>query len=69
MVEKFILLARGGGKARLMLMYCILRRQAHSDSVNWYSDVPNPPVVRYDYTFVTYPGKKAIVQNDMLRLL
>ena len=64
-----VLLTRGSSKTRLMVIYCILRRQVYSDSVNWFSDVPNPPVVRYDYTFVTYPGKKAIVHNDVLRLL
>ena len=26
------------------------------NDVNWLSDIPNLPVIRYEYTFETYPG-------------
>ena len=56
MASRLAILARGRSRTRLLLICIILERQVFYNDVNWFSDLPNQPVPRYDYTFATYPG-------------
>lgn len=56
MAFRLAILARGRSRTRLLITCFILKRQVYFDSGNWLSDIPNPPVIRYEYTFETYPG-------------
>ena len=56
MATRLAILARGRSRTRFLIICFILNRQVFFNDVNWLSDIPNPPVNRYEYTFETYPG-------------
>ena len=56
MATRLAILAKGRSRTRLVIICFILNRQVFFNDVNWLSDIPNPPVNRYEYTFETYPG-------------
>ena len=56
MATRLAILVRGKSRTRFLIICFILNRQVFFNDVNWLSDIPNPPVNRYEYTFETYPG-------------